>query len=200
MMTVDLVRHGETVAPGRLLGRTDAPLSELGLSQLMRQAERRAWRTIVASPLARALHGAEQMALATDAALVVDAGWREMDFGAWDGEPLATLRGDPATAEAFDAFLINPEGRAPPGGETWHAFSERLSAALDRLAAHSVRGAPVAVVTHAGAIRGVVAITCGLAFADLWRLRIGYGTRVTLGWGRDPGGRLWGEIIEIIQP
>lgn len=204
MMTVDLVRHGETVARGRLLGRTDAPLTDQGLAQVVGQAGRRRWRTLVTSPLGRARLGAERVAASGDVTLIVDDGWAEMDFGAWDGKLSDELRADPAVRGEFDRFLSNPETATPPGGETWGDFTTRLTLALDRLAAYRTgSGAevePIGVMTHAGVIRGVLAVTCGLGFEELWRLRIGYGTRVTLGWGRDGEGGLWGEIIEVVQP
>jgi alpha-ribazole phosphatase len=58
----------------------------------------------------------------------------------------------------------------------------------------------LAVVTHAGALRGALAVATGLRLVDLWRLRIDYATRVTLHYGRAGDGRLWGEILEIVQP
>ena len=36
MMLIDLLRHGETETPGRLLGRTDPALSEAGWRQVER--------------------------------------------------------------------------------------------------------------------------------------------------------------------
>lgn len=204
MMTVDLVRHGETIAKGRLLGRTDAPLTEQGLAQIVGQAARRRWRTVVTSPLGRARQGAERVAASGGVALVVDEGWAEMDFGAWDGQLLDQLRADPDVRREFDTFVASPETVTAPGGEAWPQFTKRLTQALDRLAAcrsgSGVDVEPVGIITHAGVMRGVLAVTCGLAFEDLWRLRIGYGTRVTLCWGRDGDGGLWGEIIEVVQP
>ena len=37
MTLIDLLRHGETETPGRLLGRSDPPLSEQGWRQFERQ-------------------------------------------------------------------------------------------------------------------------------------------------------------------
>jgi len=37
MMLIDLLRHGETTTPGRLLGRTDPALSATGWGQFARQ-------------------------------------------------------------------------------------------------------------------------------------------------------------------
>ena len=43
MTLIDFIRHGETRSPGRLLGRTDAPLSEMGWQQFQRQTDGRRW-------------------------------------------------------------------------------------------------------------------------------------------------------------
>ena len=54
MMLIDLLRHGETETPGRLLGRTDPALSEAGWRQVERQTTNRNWDLIIASPRLRA--------------------------------------------------------------------------------------------------------------------------------------------------
>lgn len=193
---IDLVRHGETSSPGLLLGRSDAPVTKQGLTDMETQAARRHWRWIVTSPLGRARLSAAHAAQVSGAHLDVDEDWCEMDFGQWDGRPLVDIGGP-----EFDEFLERPETHGPPGGETWPVFTQRIARALDRLTARESRGAgDVAVITHAGAIRGALAVTTGLRFNDLWRLRIGCGTRITLHYGRGPSGALWGEITEIVQP
>ncbi len=191
---LDLLRHGPTTADGRLLGRTDAPLADAAAEMLRRQADRRRWRTIVTSPLGRASASAAILGARLDTAPRIDPDWREIDFGDWDGRPLAELHGT-----TFDGFLSDPATAPPPGGETWPAFLGRVTKALDRAAADPEHG-QVVVVTHAGAIRAALAATTGLSFDHLWRLRLAYATRVTLRFGRSDNGARWGEIVEVVQP
>lgn len=190
---IDLVRHGETVAAGVLLGRTDAALSERGERQMRGHASRCRWDRVVAAPLGRAQASARLLA-GPDQAIETVAGWAELDFGDWDGRAIASL--DPAD---YQRYVEDPRHHAPPGGEAISAAVERVSAALADLA-DCQPAARTAVVTHAGTIRIALSITTGLDFAALWRLRIGPGARLRLRYGRDAAGGWWGEIVELVQP
>jgi alpha-ribazole phosphatase len=199
MMLIDLIRHGETRTPGRLLGRTDPPLSEAGWLQFERQTAGRFWDVLVASPRQRAEAGGARAAAERGKTLRVDADWAELDFGDWDGRLLAELRADPSTVAAFTAFYASPDAPAPPGGESWEALTGRVARALDRLLAGPATSTAL-VVTHAGPMRAAIALSCAIPFANLWAFSIKPGTRVTLRAGRDKTAGLWGEIVEVAQP
>ena len=198
-MLIDLVRHGETETPGRLLGRTDPALSEDGWRQVERQTANRTWDLIVASPRRRARAAAERLAADRRVALRLDDDWAELDFGDWDGRLIAELRADLSTAEALDALYADADAGGAPGGESWEDLIARVSDAIQRLLAEAA-GGRVLVITHAGPMRAALALACGLPFANLWAFKIDPGTRITLAAGRDPGGSLWGEIVEVVQP
>lgn len=199
MILIDLLRHGETQTPGRLLGRSDPALSEAGWRQVERQTANRTWDLIVASPRQRTRAAAERLAADRHLAVRVDEGWAELDFGDWDGRLLAELRADPSTAAALDAFYAVADAEGPPGGESWAALKTRVQPAVQRLAADAA-AKRVLVITHAGPMRAALAIACGLPFANLWAFKIDPGTRLTLAAGRDSCGSLWGEIVEVVQP
>jgi alpha-ribazole phosphatase len=188
MTLVELVRHGETEAPGRLLGRTDPALSAAGWRQVERQTVNRNWNLIIASPRRRACAAAERLAAERRLALRLDEDWAELDFGDWDGRLIAELRADPSTAAAFSALYAGADAGAAPGGESWAGLLVEAA------------GGRVLVITHAGPMRAALAVACGLPFANLWAFKIDPGTRITLAAGRDPGGSLWGEIVEVVQP
>jgi alpha-ribazole phosphatase len=198
MMLIDLLRHGETEWPGRLLGRSDPPLSEQGWRQFERQTQGRTWNLIVASPRLRARAAAECLAGETGVDWSIDDDWAEVDFGDWDGRELVALREDAATAAALAALYSSPDAPGAPGGENWHDLSARVGRALDRLLATPAER--LLVVTHAGPMRASLALACGLPFANLWAFTINPGTRITLRVGRDDHAGLWGEIVEIVQP
>jgi alpha-ribazole phosphatase len=197
-MLLDLIRHGETETPGRLLGRTDPLLSDAGWRQLEQQTDARSWDRIVASPRRRARPFAEALAQRCQLPLSVDGDWAELDFGAWDGRIIAELSADTATAERLAAFYGSADAAAPEG-ESWGALRQRVERAIDALLAECAQQR-VLVVTHAGPIRTAVSATCGMDFSSLWALRVAPGTRVTLRVGRDPAAGLWGEIVEVVQP
>lgn len=199
MTLIDFIRHGETETPSRLLGRTDAPLSDAGRQQFERQTAGRNWATIVASPLCRARGPAERLASARGLAVRIDDDWMELDFGIWDGRLIEDLQDDPVAAQRLDALYASSEAAAAPGGESWRALQARVARALDRLIGEAAP-ATALVVTHAGPMRAAIALACGIPFASLWALKIDPGTRVTMRVGRDVAGNMWGEIVEIVQP
>lgn len=198
-LLIDLIRHGETESPGVLLGRTDAPLSDSGWRQMEQQTQGRRWDLVVASPLSRTRIPAERIAAGLELPARIDPDWAEIDFGVWDGRPVAELSADPEIADAMDAFFRSPAAWTPPDGESWQSLQERTGRALDWLAQR--KGVERAlVITHAGPMRSAVSLACNIPFERLWALRIAYATRLTLRIGLDDSKRLWGEIVEIVQP
>ena len=119
-----LVRHGESTgnAEGRLLGRTDSPLTDRGLTQARSLAEAVAGATrLISSPLARARDTAE--ALGTGLDLEVDERWIEVDYGEYDGRELRAIPG-----EAWAQWRADPNF-TPPGGESLAAAGARAGVA-----------------------------------------------------------------------
>ena len=94
---IAFVRHGETALnrDGRLQGRVDLELSEKGREQAARVATRFAGApvaTVFASPLQRARQTAAAIAEVCGANVEVDDRLIELDYGEWDGKPLAEMR------------------------------------------------------------------------------------------------------------
>jgi len=198
-MLIDLVRHGETQATGRLIGRADVPLSDAGWQQFERATKDLAYDAVVASPRQRARLPAEALASARNLPLRIDADWAELDFGEWDGCVVAELEADTATAAALAALYRSPDATAAPGGENWRALQTRVRSAMDSLLALHGERSRVLVSTHAGPMRAALAHACAIPFANLWAFRIGFGTRITLRAGCDANSGLWGEVVELVQ-
>ena len=91
-----------------------------------------------------------------------------------------------------------PTPAVPPAARAGKASCARFRRHPTPLA--EAAGGRVLVITHAGPMRAALALACGLPFANLWAFKIDPGTRITLAAGRDPGGSLWGEIVEVVQP
>jgi probable phosphoglycerate mutase len=154
-----LVRHGESTwnAEHRLQGQLDPPLSETGRQQALelKPLVRAAAAGIppdhvISSDLGRASETAALLGLRPAA---FDARWREIDIGEWGGRTAREI--DQQSAE-----LTNWRGgpRTAPDGETWPAFTARVSNALEELVA---RGGSWLVVCHGGCIRVVTATLTG---------------------------------------
>jgi phosphohistidine phosphatase SixA len=93
-----LVRHGLTEwnAQQRFCGHSDIPLSARGRVQahwLVRQLQDEAIATVCTSDLVRVRETAEIIASQSTQVvqLRVSAGWREIDFGAWEGLTYAEI-------------------------------------------------------------------------------------------------------------
>jgi alpha-ribazole phosphatase len=194
MTAIDFLRHGRTVAEGRLLGRTDAPLAETGLAAVVAQVAGRSWEAIVASPLARAQQTAAVAAHVTGLTLKTDPAWREIDFGEWDGQPLADLAND----ARFSAFQADPETNAPPGGEPLPDVRRRVQAALRDLISSGQNR--VLVAAHGGTIRTALSVLLAIPLQRLWSIRLLHATRVSVRIGWTDAHGLWGELVEIVQP
>src|SRR5208282_5453122 len=92
-----LLRHGQTPmsVQKRYAGRLDVPLTDTGIRQATAAAKRLAGAgidVIVTSPLLRATRTAQEVAAVTGAPVVTDEGFRETDFGAWEGLTFAEVR------------------------------------------------------------------------------------------------------------
>jgi broad specificity phosphatase PhoE len=148
-----LVRHGQTTwnASGLLLGRADPPLTSLGEGQAAAVA---AWlgpvlaegARVISSPLARARATASAFGLPVE----VDERWVELDYGSYDGVPLADVPASVWAEWRADA------GFTPPGGESLAAVGTRVREACEALRVEAAAG-DVVVVSHVSPIKAAVA-------------------------------------------
>ena len=155
-----LVRHGETEGQSsiRYYGATDIPLSDLGREQVRRAGERLAgevFEVVYTSSLSRASESARM--LAPDRPIRVEADFREVDFGRWEGltrEEIAVR--DP---ELFDVWQRDLARFDYPGGEPRAEFRARIARGLDRLRESGASSA--LVVAHKGVVRTLVELVSG---------------------------------------
>jgi broad specificity phosphatase PhoE len=159
-----VVRHGRTEAnaSGLLLGRADPELDDLGRAQAaavaatLPEVDR-----VVASPLRRA----QQTAAALGLPVETDERWIELDYGEWDGRPVADVA--PAT---WAAWRRDPTF-CPPGGECLADLGRRVRAACDDLA-EAARDGNVVVVTHVSPVKAAVAWALGVGDEATWRMYV----------------------------
>ena len=160
-----LVRHGETEGQSsiRYHGATDVPLSDLGREQVRRARERLAgevFEVVYASSLSRASESAR--ILAPDHPIRVEADFREVDFGRWEGltrEEIAVR--DP---ELFDVWQRDLARFDYPGGERRADFRARIARGLEHLRESGASSA--LVVAHKGVVRTLLELVSGEKLAS----------------------------------
>jgi ribonuclease H / adenosylcobalamin/alpha-ribazole phosphatase len=181
-----LLRHGQTPmsVQKRYSGRSDVPLTDVGVRQAAAAAKRLASAgldVIVTSPLRRAAATAQEVAAATGAPVVTDEGFRETDFGAWEGLTFAEVR-ERWPAE-ITTWLADPEV-APPGGESFTDVSARVTAARSRVLAGR-EGQTVLIVSHVTPIKTLVAAALLAPPAALYRMHLDVAALSEIDWYAD---------------
>jgi ribonuclease H / adenosylcobalamin/alpha-ribazole phosphatase len=181
-----LLRHGQTPmsVQKRYAGRSDVPLTDVGVQQAAASAKRLASAglgVIVTSPLLRTVQTAQEVAAVTGAAVVADDGFRETDFGAWEGLTFAEVR-ERWPAE-LAAWLAGPDV-APPGGESFTGVNARVTAALHRVLAARA-GQRVLIVSHVTPIKTLVAAALLAPPAALYRMHLDVAALCEIDWYAD---------------
>ena len=160
--TLVLIRHGQTDwnVAGRWQGHTDVPLNETGRQQALLLAERlQEWpiTALYSSDSQRASDTAAILGRMLEMQPVTDQQWRERHAGLFQGLTRDEIRKQyPDAWEQLRLGIVEP-----PEGETYAALRERAEAAFAGLLERHPRGM-VAVVTHGGLLRALVAHVLGL--------------------------------------
>src|SRR5439155_19847099 len=133
-------------ARGLLLGRADPPLSDLGRRQADALANRvPADARVVSSPLLRTRETAAAFGRPVD----VDDRWIELDYGDYDGRPVADVPADVWRDWRADPHFV------PPGGESLVMLGNRVRAACEELL-EEARDRDVVVVSHVSPIKAAI--------------------------------------------
>jgi broad specificity phosphatase PhoE len=172
-----LVRHGRTAhnAGGRLLGRLDVPLDELGRRQAAALGRVPALSNsvrVVTSPLVRAVDTAS----ALGPPVTVDERWAEIDYGQLDGSPLSEVGGLFSEWERDLAYV-------PPGGESIRDVGARVRSACAELWEQAA-SEDVVVVSHVSPIKAAVAWALGVGDETCWRMYLDVASVTAIGAGR----------------
>lgn len=170
-----LMRHGAPVTPGLMIGHDDAAVSAAGIADCTAQAAGLAFGAIITSDLCRAADCGHAIASGRRLTPTRDPRWRELNFGAWEGQHPKTL-----PAEAYTAFSEDPDANPPPGGERWRDLRARVDDALADI------DQPTLIVAHAGSIRAALAILCGFDRRQIWAIDLPYASVVSIRRWRRP--------------
>ncbi len=173
-LRIYIARHGATLwnAEGRRQGRTDTPLSPIGVQQARALAERMAdipLEAVYSSPLTRASETARMIAERHGLTVTLSDDLLEMDLGAWEGKTDAEIV-ESGQEQLLRRYQTEPDRVRPPGGEPLEHVAERMQRFLKELRGRHLEGS-VAVVGHGGSLRALLceavrapALPCMLGF------------------------------------
>lgn len=178
-----LLRHGQTAhsVERRFSGVAGDPqLTATGRAQaraaagMLRSAP---FDVVVSSPLRRARETAEVLGRE----VLVDDGFRETDFGQWEGFTFSEIA--QRWPDEMQAWLADP-AVAPPDGESFADTKVRVREALARTLA-TYQGGRVVVVSHVTPIKTMVRIALEAPPSALYRLHLDLASLSTIDWYED---------------
>ena len=170
MLTMHFVRHGDTTqaTDGVLCGDLDPPLTDHGRQQaesVGRAIASLAPKALYCSPKLRARMTAEPAARACGLEPILEAGLREIAYGAWEGRVETEVA--QTDAALFREWHADPSLASPPGGETAFAIAARALPVVERIRG-TYREGHVVLVSHKATVR---IIACALLGMPLGRFR-----------------------------
>ncbi len=193
-LLVDLLRHGETEGGNRFRGRTDDALTEHGWRQMSSAVEERpAWAEIISSPARRCTLFAKHLAK-THNIPCRQAEWLwEMDFGNWEGMTATKLA--ETDADRLNAFWQDPLNQAPPGGEPFQQFQQRVLTGWHETIQHTTKS--VLLVSHGGPIRIILAKALGMPPQNLMRLEVPHASLSRVRISTDSTGNIYSSLVGL---
>ena len=162
-----LVRHGRTAAnaEGRLQGRLDLELDEVGELQAVAVAELVLADTpvdaVISSPLKRATQTAERFGLP----YTVDERWIELAYGEWEGKPHTAV-----PSEAWARWKVNADYE-PEGGESLATLDARVRRACVDIV-EQASASNVVVVSHVSPMKSAVAWALDVGIGISWNCHL----------------------------
>ena len=194
-MRVLLVRHGQSQwnAARRLQGQADIGLSKLGKAQagaLRPVVEEIGHCRAVSSDLARVrdtahLIGADSPRLTKDL--------REIDVGDWTGRAIDDIRTE--DEDAYQGWRAGTS--APPGGEPWTDFVDRVTGVIE--AERQVACRNLLIVCHGGVIRAILQRYVGLDPAQIIPVAPASLSAFRLGNGKPPRLELFNYLPDSLE-
>ncbi len=164
-MKIYLLRHGKVEGEPALYGSTDVPVSADIIEQMAQALKRGAitFDLVVSSPLQRCSKLADKLHAEGEIPMMSMAGFREMDFGLYDGQPFEQLKDEWTHLERF---WQDPAKKPLPDAECLADFEHRVIkswnellciASMNQWNEHSIL-----LITHGGVIRVLISHILGI--------------------------------------
>jgi broad specificity phosphatase PhoE len=199
--SVIYLRHGKTDFPDeRFYSRKNDPsLSEEGRAQaerLGRWVQGSGIQFLYASPLKRTMETAAFVSKGLNLEIRPQSGLEERAMGQWEGlTPDEVKERFPDQFKSWKADLL---GYAPPEGESWNGFAERIIRTVQKIKeAHSIQR--IAVVTHVGPIRVLVSKAMEMADENHKRIVLGYASATRIDYTSRWGNLCYLGVVPYVQ-
>ncbi|MCF0052559.1 alpha-ribazole phosphatase [Dyadobacter sp. LJ53] len=166
-MEIYLIRHTTPlITAGHIYGWSDIPLAETFLTEVndVRKQLHVSFDRVYSSPSTRCL----KLATKISEKVFIDERLRELHFGDWEGE-----RWDTVDQNALQIWMDDFVNVCIPGGESMLQMEERLRSFWNELMENDVHN--VALVTHAGAIRILLALHQRMDLNRIFDIQVCYG-------------------------
>jgi len=167
-----IVRHGRTKvnAAGKLLGRSDPELDEIGRKQASDLANRLGEiDLVISSPLKRTMETASYISSTVE----TDPRWLELDYGTLEGRSIESIDDEVWKKWRSDIHW------APDKGESLGALAIRVSEACEEIAKIS-KDREVVVVTHVSPVKAALAWVLGLGDGVDWKCHVSPGSSMAI--------------------
>lgn len=169
-MRLYLTRHGQTEwnLERRMQGWLDSPLTQSGIRNaelLRKRLKDTPLDAIYSSPAGRARSTADIVKGSRKLEIIEEPNLREMGFGCWEGQKHDDIW--ELYPEVHDDCWKRPHLYQPIDGESYQQVQDRTVGAVKRIISNPAYGS-VLVVTHAAALKTIMAYFEGRSFERLW--------------------------------
>ena len=169
MTRIFLIRHAESEwnKVGKIQGHSDTDLSEKGRAHtesLARWLKRESIEVIYTSYLKRAKETARILNDEFKVPVVEEEKLAEIGFGSWEGKTHSEINS--LHNDACKRWLEDPSKVFIPGAEELSKFRQRAGEVFEAIVKRD-NGKSVAIITHAGVIRSIIASVLKADFATI---------------------------------
>ena len=149
------------------------------------------WQRVICSPLQRCRLFAEQLSSRRNIPLGVFEELREIHFGDWEGVLRVEVQRTHGTQ--LSTFWRDPVAGAPPNGEPYLEFHERVATCLQQLLAQHA-GEHLLVVSHGAVMRVIMCELLDLPYQSISRISVPYACMTRFRIYQREGRQLWAQL------
>lgn len=177
-MNLHLIRHTSLNIPASICyGQSDVDVSENFEAECATLASKLTaikFDAVYASPLQRCTKLAQALNLG---AVHIDERLKELHFGDWEMQAWESI-----PRNVFDTWANDYANLTPPNGESFSQLHARTKKFVEEVSGHS-RGKEIAVVTHGGVIRAILAEVLNMPLKGLFRIVIDHASVTQISFG-----------------